>query len=239
MAGKADIMGLSVDVVSIEEVCGELKQYLQNEYLNVIFLATIQTIEKSENNPEYRKLLESSDYLLPGEEAVLASCQQKDPEQEGIFKDFRCFMDISKRLEKEGAFAQTVYYIGKTKKETQMLVDYSSEMYPWLKAQGMYCEGMEEKDDLLVNEINAVSPDILVVALESPFQEEWVMKNSTKLNARLCIGAGGILDELLKKKEGNGKFTWLTEKWSLFFRKVRWNLFRKKAEQYQERRKKG
>lgn len=32
MAGKADIMGLPVDIVDLRELYGEIKQYLQNEY---------------------------------------------------------------------------------------------------------------------------------------------------------------------------------------------------------------
>lgn len=232
---KADIMGLPVDIVELKELYREVKQYLENEYLNVIFFVTIQMIEKSASDPEYRKLLESSDYLLPGEESVLAAapCPQEQAGQEEIFHNYQCFSRLSEWLgAEEGHISRNVYYISKTRAETQMLVDYSAEKYPWLKAQGMYCEGMEERDDLLVNEINAIAPDILVIALESPFQEEWVLKNSTKLNARLCIGIGGILEELLEEREKKRGIAWLSRKWKAFTKKIHFNLFQKKAEKY-------
>ncbi len=233
---KADIMGLSVDIVELEELYGELKQYLQNEYLNVIFFVTMQMIEKSAVDVQYKELLESSDYLLPGEELVLTAYLSEERKQLDIFKNYQCFSKLSKWLDaEEGHIVRNVYYIGKTRKETQQLVDYSSEKYPWLKAQGMYCEGMEERDDLLVNEINAVAPDILIIALESPFQEEWVLKNSTKLNARLCIGIGSILEELLGEEEKKTGIAWLAKKWKLFTKKIHFNLFQKKVEKYKEK----
>ncbi len=71
---KADIMGLSVDIVELEELYGELKQYLQNEYLNVIFFVTMQMIEKSAVDVQYKELLESSDYLLPGLAKTAKAC---------------------------------------------------------------------------------------------------------------------------------------------------------------------
>ena len=99
----------------------------------------------------------------------------------------------------------------------------------------MYCEGMEEKDDLLVNEINAVAPDILIVALQSPFQEEWVMKNSTKLNAKLCIGVGESLQELTGKKEQpKTAHAWIKNKWEEFIKKIHRFLFQKKLKKYQK-----
>lgn len=200
-------------------------------------------IEKSAVDVEYQKLLESSDYLLPAEQDVLTVCLQEevgqDLEKVEIFHSYHCFSEFSTWLNHdEGHTARNVYYIGKTRKETQMLVDYSSEKYPWLKAQGMYCEGMEEREELLVNEINAVAPDILIVALESPFQEEWVIKNSTKLNARLCIGIGGILEELLEEREHKTGISIIFKKWNLLIKKVHFQFFRKKVEKYKEKQRK-
>lgn len=240
MAGKADIMGLSVDVVEQDELCEELKQYLQNEYLNVVFFVTIQMIERSVIDPEYKRILESSDYLLPAGEAVLSAYPSEELEKSGVFKSFQCLSGICARMEKEGEYApKTVYYIGKTREETQQLVDYSSEKYPWMKAQGMYCEGMEERDDLLVNEINSVSPDVLVVALESPFQEEWIFKNSTKLNARLCVGIGRLFGEVLKENRKKGKFLRFFETWEHISKKIHENIFQKKAGKYLEKKEKN
>ena len=240
MAEKADIMGLRIDIVEKQELLEEIEDYLQNEYLNVIFMVTVEMIEKNAPDPEYRKLLEDSDYLLPAERSILEAWRQEQAEREDIFTGCDCFHEITKELAaKEKHLADSVYYIGKTKEEIQALVDYTAEMFPWLKAQGMYCEGMEEKDDLLVNEINAAAPDILVVALQSPFQEEWIMKNSTKLNARLCIGVGEGIQELIGETGQPGTvYTWMKKKRENFLKKFHRILFQKKLKKYQESRKK-
>lgn len=236
MIEKADIMGLPIDIVKKEELREEISQYLQNDYLNVIFFVTIQMIERSAADVKYKELLESSDYLLPAEKAVLTVYLQELLSDSDIFTDYQSFLEISNRTEIDKIhFAKSIYYIGKTKEETQLLVDYSFEKYPWLNAQGMYCEGMEDKDDLLVNEINAVAPDILIVALESPFQEEWVIKNSTKLNAKLCIGIGGILEEILDKETKKDVFSCFLKKCRGLAKRIHWNNFRKNVERYHKK----
>jgi hypothetical protein len=85
---------------------------------------------------------------------------------------------------------------------------------------------------LLVNEINAVAPDILITALESPFQEEWVIKNSTKLNARLCIGIGSVLQELLKKEEKKGLSAYFSKKKKKIYEEILFYSFQKKVKRY-------
>lgn len=46
----------------------------------------------------------------------------------------------------------------------------------------------------LVDRINNSKPDILIVCLGCPKQEEWIEKNYDKLNAKIIFGNGGSID---------------------------------------------
>ena len=49
-------------------------------------------------------------------------------------------------------------------------------------------------DDTLCERINAVQPDIVIVALGVPLQEKWIDANLDRLCVRLAIGVGAYLD---------------------------------------------
>lgn len=48
--------------------------------------------------------------------------------------------------------------------------------------------------ELLIEKINAASPDILIVCKGCPLQEQWIFENKDKLNAKIIFGNGGAVD---------------------------------------------
>lgn len=48
--------------------------------------------------------------------------------------------------------------------------------------------------DFLIEKINAAQPDILIVCKGCPLQEQWILENKEKLNAKIIFGNGGAVD---------------------------------------------
>ncbi len=69
-----------------------------------------------------------------------------------------------------------------------------------LRHPGLIIAGAEngyfdsEREKLLIERINAVSPDVLLVCLGSPGQELWMYRNRHRLKVGLMAGLGGALD---------------------------------------------
>ncbi|MEA3273518.1 MAG: WecB/TagA/CpsF family glycosyltransferase, partial [Patescibacteria group bacterium] len=69
-------------------------------------------------------------------------------------------------------------------------------------------EGMKEK---FCEAVNKVSPDILIVGLGAPQQEEWIFSNMDKMpSVKIAVGVGGALDFLAKSRKRAPK--WMREK---------------------------
>ncbi len=72
-----------------------------------------------------------------------------------------------------------------------------------LKVKG-FCNGFNFNNDELINNINTAKPDILIVGLGSPKQEDWVVTNRDKVNTKVIIAVGdGIKVFAGTKKRGN------------------------------------
>ena len=62
-----------------------------------------------------------------------------------------------------------------------------------------------EEADALINQLNAISADVILAALPSPVQEDFAYRSRSKLNSRLWIGMGKNCS-VQKGKKGRQKF---------------------------------
>lgn len=173
MSEKIRIMDIELNVLDSEKLEEKVREYLENDYLNVILLASEKLLAYASENPEFREKLLRAELLPPGEEGL--------PER--LFRAFR----------RERKTVYAVY-------DNESYIRFLENAFRGIES-GMVLAGSamtEEMTDAgIVNEINSLAPDVLLIAMEVPKQEEWIMAHSTQLNSRLCLGLGGIMEQLI------------------------------------------
>lgn len=117
---------------------------------------------------------------------------------------------------------QSLFLLGGEEKTLKMCILYLQSTNPGIRITGalhpkIYTEGEiqesnNERDNLLVEQINKASPDILFINLGNPKQEIWFERIKHKLHIPVSIGVGGSFDLL----SGNipRAPTWM-QKWGL------------------------
>lgn len=76
------------------------------------------------------------------------------------------------------------------------------ETYPGLKIyEGHHGYFKEDEEDSLVAYINSCSPDVLLIGISSPRKERFAHKYRDRLNVRLIIPCGGVIDILAGHKK--------------------------------------
>ncbi|MDR0951513.1 MAG: WecB/TagA/CpsF family glycosyltransferase [Oscillospiraceae bacterium] len=108
--------------------------------------------------------------------------------------DFACaLMD---KLSERGA---SVFLLGASNGENgeesvaQKAAAKLKERFPGLIIVGAQ-HGYFSEDEPIIEQINASRPDLLLVCLGSPKQEQWMARNAKNLNVGLMAGLGGALD---------------------------------------------
>lgn len=96
----------------------------------------------------------------------------------------------------------SVFLLGTKPQYLQQAIKRMKEKYPQLKLAGHH--GYFDKTDLrenkaIVEEINRVKPNILIVGLGMPLQEQWILKNRSSLDVNVFIPCGAIIDRLAGK----------------------------------------
>ena len=65
---------------------------------------------------------------------------------------------------------------------------------PFVYIEGEHLTDFEREDAAIVEEINAVRPDILLIAFGNPKQELWFARNAPRLKVPVSIGIGGTFE---------------------------------------------
>lgn len=86
-----------------------------------------------------------------------------------------------------------VFLLGAEKEVLESAVLNLKTKYPRLNIVG-YRDGYYKDEEQVIDEIEKASPDLLVVALGCPRQEDFIYNNYNRLPFKIAMGVGGSLD---------------------------------------------
>jgi N-acetylglucosaminyldiphosphoundecaprenol N-acetyl-beta-D-mannosaminyltransferase len=188
MIKTIDVAGIQLDNYTVREAIMNVERDWAEHGFRTIEEVNMDMLMMADSDEVIRKVLDSVDYTVIAEAGILdvvgAGSYQRKREIE--HRDF--FYELMKRIERNH---KTVFVIGETSAQTQQLHDKIMELYPRCEIVGM--EALEEcmgATDAVVNEMNSLSPDVIVSILPSPAQEQFLVDNRDKLSAGLWYGIG-------------------------------------------------
>lgn len=196
MKNKINVMGVELDVISILAFSQKLKEFLLNDRLDIVFLITAKTLEYANKDEEFRVSLACADYILPSQEMLLALADPHIYENTNHVSDFH---KLQLSLRNVDCSKKTLFVVSDMVNQVESFFNYKRKAEERFVIANSYMGDITENEDLVINEINATAPDILVLALESPEQELWIERNHSKLNVKLCLVLADIKDGMLKE----------------------------------------
>ena len=94
----------------------------------------------------------------------------------------------------------SVFVLGARPQSVKLAADGMIARYPGIKIAGT-ADGRFVDDTEVLDEINAVSPDLLLVCVSSPKQELWLADACPELNVGLSVGLGEALEAHTRRRE--------------------------------------
>ncbi len=153
---------------------------------------------KAGTDPVLKEALEMLDHSIISETGILdvigdSSIQRHHEVQQDAF-----YKEIMKRVERNH---KTIYLIGKTSEDVERMKELVQEEYSRIQIVGesalLDCIG---NVDAIINELNSMTPDMVLSVLPSPEQEHFLVENKDKLSTNLWYGVG--VNKLVGKKRG-------------------------------------
>ncbi|MBQ4518741.1 MAG: WecB/TagA/CpsF family glycosyltransferase [Clostridia bacterium] len=192
MLNTIDILGVLVDVVTMDEAVSRAKSYIAEEKAHTVFTPNSEIIYAAYKDAGFCKTLNEADMIIAdGIGVVYASKILKAPLPERVPG-----FDLSCRLlEEANKDGYSVYFFGGKPGVAEMAIENLKRDYPDLKVAG-FADGYfdAEKEKTIIADIKDKQPDILFVCLGAPKQEKWIAEHKDETGAKLLLGVGGSLD---------------------------------------------
>ena len=158
-----------------------------------IFFVNAHTLNMTETDGEYRDVVNSADHVLgDGTGVRWASKINGMPVKDNVNGT-----DLIPEFFRDSAEHRHRYYLlGADVPTIRRAAAAACENFPDSRQVGYHHGYVKnaEASARVVAEINAASPDVLLVGMGNPLQEQWINAHRHELKVPLIIGVGGLFD---------------------------------------------
>ena len=195
-----EVLGVPVHKVNMDQALSRAITFIDGEGKSVIFTPNSEIVMMAKENEELLSAIKKSDMIIPdGIGLVLASKIMKSPLSERVTG-----IDLMEKILKYcDENKKSIYILGGKPGVSEKALENIGIKYPNINTLGSFHgyfkghhigqEGHTEEIEVL-NNINALKPDVLFVAFGAPKQELWIDRFKEEISAKLFIGVGGSVD---------------------------------------------
>jgi N-acetylglucosaminyldiphosphoundecaprenol N-acetyl-beta-D-mannosaminyltransferase len=193
---QANILGIPFHTETAAETLSLLLSFLNEPANHIVTTPNPEAVMQARRNPVFMSALLGADLrLADGTGILLASRLVKGPQIPERVRGYDTCIALFDALSRLGRVT-TVYLLGGAPGVAKAAKGNIESKYPAVKVIGL-CDGYltPEKENNVLNDINAHRPEILLVCMGMPRQEIWAHKHRA-LPVRLTLCLGGTLDVL-------------------------------------------
>lgn len=193
MKEKRKILGMNIDICTAKQAMKEVLNYMDSEPISVIEVLRVNTLMDAMQDEELKENIENMDLVLPGEKKILEEMESCDRR---VLQEVQAGTPLKMILRYLRGNHLRVYFLI-DEGNAEEFIEKVNHDYPGLQVAGLHFMIEDQPDDLIVNEINGAETDCVISLLSSPIQEDFIIRNRNVLNARIWIGGGKVLKELM------------------------------------------
>ena len=158
--------------------------YLDNDRKCFIVTANPEIIMETRRNSEYKKIVQSANYVVPdGVGILIAAKRKKQPLKERI-AGFDLMRDLLKLANERKA---KCFFLGASDEVNQLVAEKVGEKYPNIDIVGRHHGYFDLKDERIINLVKEKEPDFVFVALGYPKQEKWIYQSLPQFKKGIFI----------------------------------------------------
>lgn len=205
-----EILGVRVDPLTVDELHQRLAEYIDGDQHALVLHANVHGINLAVEDPSMRQALAQADLLFCDGAGVILGARllgHHIPERI-TYADWT--WQLAEFAEQRG---YSFFFLGAKPGVAQAAADRLLERHPNLKIVGVR-DGYFNKtpshpeNEAVLQCINQCRPNILIVGMGMPLQEQWLRENWPRLEANVALTGGAVFDYL--SGELQRAPTWMT-----------------------------
>lgn len=190
MDNRIHLLDIGLDIASTRDASETTIQYVMEEGSKAAYFVNSGTLLLLQENAEWKDAVEACELVLPGDASVNHSMNEVLGHKRDPFF-FEGYLDAIYDYAMEQGCELLV--VAQDEEKFNSVQENIHEKRPYLMLSGVFLTEQEESLDHIVNEINAVTPDLLLVALEEEKQLELLLRFRNQMNAGVMLFTGSML----------------------------------------------
>jgi N-acetylglucosaminyldiphosphoundecaprenol N-acetyl-beta-D-mannosaminyltransferase len=181
-----------INNITMSEALLFIKKSLSGNKSRKIFFVNADCINKTHNYPEYLKILQNADLVLPDGIGIRIAGEVLDCRIKENVNGTDMFPLLLKILAENKT---RIFLLGARPGVSSFLADRIKTEFPDIiisgEQHGFY---KNEEEPLIIEKIRESRTELLLVAFGAPKQEEWINKNLADCQVKVALGVGGLFD---------------------------------------------
>lgn len=192
MSIRVSFLGLGIDEMTPSEAVEKIRDLWRTRLKSRIFFVNAHCFNVAATDERYRDSLRAADLVLAdGSGMLLASRVLRVPIQHNLNGTDLVPMLCDTAAE-EG---RSIFLLGARPGIAERAAARLGERYPGLRIAGIqHGYFSAEENEEIIERINAAKPDMLLVAMGVPLQEQWITDNFAALDVPVSLAVGALLD---------------------------------------------
>jgi len=155
-----------------------------------LFFANAHTLNLAAADPTYRDVLNAADAVFADGTGVRWAARLHGVRilANMVGTDF-----VPQLFEETAGRGYCYFMLGSDPQTVAAAADYARYAFSGWRLAG-YHHGFAKDDAAVMEKINALRPDVLLVGMGNPIQEQWIHEHKARLNVPAVLGIGGLFD---------------------------------------------
>lgn len=169
----------------------EIKKRIDEGQKTFIVTANPEIVEYARSHDDYCSIILQADYITPdGVGIIIASKILNKPLKERI-TGYDMMLEFLKMNTKRPL---RIYMLGAEAEVIKNCAEKIKASYPNVELVGYHHGFIDIDDSQFAEKISALEPDLVLLGMGFPRQENWITKHYDKFNKGVFIGIGGSFD---------------------------------------------
>ena len=187
---RINIMGVDFDSLTLSEAAERAEALILERRAAYVVTPNPEIVMTCWENSEAMDAVRNADLVLPDGVGVVYGAKILGTPLKGKLPGIDFAVELMRRMAIHGG---RVFLLGAKPGIAELAGERMKEQFPGLIVCGTH-DGYFQEDAPVIDEINALQPDLLLVCLGAPKQELWMFRNRAYLKVGLMAGLGGSLD---------------------------------------------
>ena len=179
--------------ITMDQALALLADIISSGRKEAVSFINADCLNISVHDTEYRELLNSQSIVLPDGAGISTACRLMGQKMAANLNGTDLLPPLCELARKQD---YSMFLLGAADGVGARMKTNLETMYPGLNVVGEqhgYFDA-ETGTDAVIESINALKPNIVLVAFGAPRQEKWIRQHIDQIDANLLLGVGGLFD---------------------------------------------